>query len=236
MSGRALASPRGTGAPDVARRRRPSVPRSLANAMTLPACVGLLAPVAVFGVLAVVVTLTYDDLAHAASFAPGGAFVALAATLFLWLWVHRRLGTAVLAGADRGTALRAASRLTLRVLALCLVVWAAGQALFLIYPGHDPLSGNRLLQQAIWVLASGTGLLWTGILLDSAAERWGRLRTWFLAFVTWAFIDALVPDDGPWLALRPWLEGDVHAFNGIGLTLLAVVLAVREVRRWEPAD
>lgn len=236
MSGLSLPRPSAAGEPRASERRAPSASRRLANAMTLPACVALLVPVAVLGLVILIGGLAHQDLVHAVFLAPDGVFVILASSLFLGLWVHRRLGTAVLAGADRGTALRAAARLTIRVVAVCLVVWAVGMALFLLYPGHDPLRARSLLEQAIWVLVSGTGLLWTGILLGAAGERWGWLRTWFVAFVTWAFTDALLPDDGPWLALRPWLESDLHAIDGVGLTLLAVVLAVLVLRRWEPAD
>lgn len=234
MSGPVLPHTLGTGS-GASEHRRGSAARSLANAMTLPACVGVVAPVVVLGLVILVSGLAYQDLVHAVFVAPYGVLVALASTLFLGLWVHRRLGTAVVAGADRATVLRTAGLLTIRVVALCLVIWAVGMALFLIYPGHDPLRAVNLLEQAIWVLVSGTGLLWTGILAGSVSQRWGWPRTALVGIVCWALLIEL-PDSGAWVLLHPWLDGGLHALDGLALTLLAVALAVREVKRWEPAD
>ena len=236
MSGLSLPRPSAAGAPRSSQIRHSSVSGRLANAMTLPACVGILVPVALVAAAALVGGLLDHDLDHVALVAPDMVLIALAAALVLGLWVHRRLCSAVLAGTNRRTALRAAALLTLRVLILCLVVWALGWSIDQLRPWHAPVTASDLLLEAVQVVVAGTGLLWTGILLGTASERWGWLRTALVAFVVWAFVDALIPDDGPWLVLRPWLEGDAFPLQGLALTILAVTLAVRELRLWEPAD
>ncbi len=206
----------------------------LARAMLLPAAFGVLVPVAMLTLIIVVSGLVTQDLRHALVLAPVGVVVCLAASLFLGLWVWRQLRAPVLAGADRTTTLLTGALVTGFLLALDTIVGATGIALFHVVPGHEVYTVESLLGLLAWVVSAGTGLLWTGILLAVAAKPWGWPRAWFVALVAWALLDALVPDAGPWLVLRPWLEDATRPAQGLALTVSVVLLAVLAVRRWEP--